>query len=169
MPLQTLIGAATESSATMEWAMSLLLNHPEKMNKVCRQVMGLVLGALVQMFDWERASEDEMDMKEEIRGSKNLHQSTFSSNNWSSSFSERTSSQTLSNISEKHGDILVLQLGAHKALVISFPLEVEECLSKNDIIFANGPCTPAGKHLNCDDKTMAEISRLYLLKQVAYN
>ncbi|KAJ0785702.1 putative oxidoreductase [Helianthus annuus] len=53
--------------------------------------------------------------------------------------------RTLAKLSAKHGPILRLQLGYRHALVVSSPAAVEECLNKNDIIFANRPKMLYGK------------------------
>ncbi|KAJ0785699.1 putative isoflavone 2'-hydroxylase [Helianthus annuus] len=53
--------------------------------------------------------------------------------------------RTLAKLSAKHGPILRLRLGYRHALVISSPAVVEECLNKNDIIFANRPKMLYGK------------------------
>ncbi|KAJ9186801.1 hypothetical protein P3X46_002334 [Hevea brasiliensis] len=55
--------------------------------------------------------------------------------------------RTLSKISKRHGPILFFRFGSRPVLVISSPAFAEECLTKNDIIFANRPQLLAGKHL----------------------
>ncbi|MED6206761.1 hypothetical protein PIB30_029849, partial [Stylosanthes scabra] len=55
--------------------------------------------------------------------------------------------------------MVFLKLGTRKALVVSSPEAVEECLTKNnDIIFANRPQTLASKNLNYDSKTIGSAS-----------
>ncbi|MED6179928.1 hypothetical protein PIB30_005386 [Stylosanthes scabra] len=55
--------------------------------------------------------------------------------------------------------MVFLKLGTRKALVVSSPAAVEECLTKtNDIIFANRPYTLASKNLNYDSKTIGSAS-----------
>ncbi|KAD4585625.1 hypothetical protein E3N88_23226 [Mikania micrantha] len=53
--------------------------------------------------------------------------------------------RTLAKISAKHGPILHLQLGFRHVIVISSPSAAEECLTKNDIVFANRPKMLFGK------------------------
>ncbi|KAM7277740.1 hypothetical protein ACFE04_004874 [Oxalis oulophora] len=53
----------------------------------------------------------------------------------------------LSNLSTTHGHVLLLQLGLQRVLVVSSPSAAEECLTKNDIVFANRPLSLAGKLL----------------------
>ncbi|KAF2324317.1 hypothetical protein GH714_012346 [Hevea brasiliensis] len=62
--------------------------------------------------------------------------------------------QTLHELSLRYGDILFLQYGTRKVLVISSPSAVEECFTRNDVIFANRPHSLAGKHLNYNSSTM---------------
>ncbi|MED6206764.1 hypothetical protein PIB30_029852 [Stylosanthes scabra] len=63
--------------------------------------------------------------------------------------------RSLNSLTQKYGHMVFLKLGTRKALVVSSPEAVEECLTKNnDIIFANRPKTLAGKHLNYNNKTM---------------
>ncbi|XP_071703485.1 cytochrome P450 81Q32-like [Rutidosis leptorrhynchoides] len=53
----------------------------------------------------------------------------------------------LANLATKHGPIQLLQFGSRRVLVVSSPSAAEECLTKNDIIFANRPRLLAGKYL----------------------
>ncbi|KAB1220279.1 Cytochrome P450 81D1 [Morella rubra] len=55
--------------------------------------------------------------------------------------------RTLSNISNRCGPILLLQFGSKPVLLISSPSAAEECLTRNDIVFANRPRVLAGKYL----------------------
>ncbi|KAI3879007.1 hypothetical protein MKW92_008305 [Papaver armeniacum] len=54
--------------------------------------------------------------------------------------------RTFHSLSNKFGPILFLRLGFCRVLVISSPSAVEECFSKNDIVFASRPHLLAGKH-----------------------
>lgn len=55
--------------------------------------------------------------------------------------------KTLSQIANRNGPILFFKFGSRGVLVVSSPSAAEECLTKNDIIFANRPCMLIGKHL----------------------
>ncbi|KAJ7958215.1 putative Cytochrome P450 [Quillaja saponaria] len=66
--------------------------------------------------------------------------------------------QSLHKLTEKYGQILFLRFGTRKVLVVTSPSAVEECFTKNDIIFANRPRTLAGKHLHYNHKTMGSCS-----------
>ncbi|KAK4390486.1 cytochrome [Sesamum angolense] len=55
--------------------------------------------------------------------------------------------RTLAKISAKHGAILLLHFGSRPVLLVSSPSAAEECLTTNDITFANRPRLLAGKHL----------------------
>ncbi|GMI91111.1 cytochrome P450, family 81, subfamily K, polypeptide 2 [Hibiscus trionum] len=52
--------------------------------------------------------------------------------------------KSLATLFAKYGPILYLRVGSRRILVVSSPSAVEECLGKNDIIFANRPQTMAG-------------------------
>ncbi|KAG2666235.1 hypothetical protein I3760_15G047600 [Carya illinoinensis] len=54
--------------------------------------------------------------------------------------------QALQTLSLQYGPILSLKLGSRSILVVSSASAVEECFTKNDIIFANRPNTMAGEH-----------------------
>uniref|UniRef100_A0A6N2MUB7 Cytochrome P450 n=1 Tax=Salix viminalis TaxID=40686 RepID=A0A6N2MUB7_SALVM len=55
--------------------------------------------------------------------------------------------QSLQTLSSQYGPILFLKFGFRPVLVVSSPSAVEECFTKNDIIFANRPQSMAGDHL----------------------
>ncbi|KAL3732939.1 hypothetical protein ACJRO7_022457 [Eucalyptus globulus] len=55
--------------------------------------------------------------------------------------------RSLSQISRRHGPVTLLQFGSRRVLVVSSPDAAEECLAKNDIVFANRPRLLARKHL----------------------
>ncbi|KAL9386010.1 hypothetical protein Peur_023020 [Populus x canadensis] len=55
--------------------------------------------------------------------------------------------RTLSKISDKHGPVILLQLGSRRLLVVSSPSIAEECFTKNDVVFANRPRLLIAKHL----------------------
>ncbi|KAH9755673.1 cytochrome P450 family 81 subfamily K polypeptide 1 [Citrus sinensis] len=54
--------------------------------------------------------------------------------------------QALGSLSSKYGPIMYLRLGARPVLVVSSASAVEDCFTKNDIIFANRPKSMAGDH-----------------------
>ena len=66
--------------------------------------------------------------------------------------------RSLHNLTEKHGPILFLRFGTREVLVVSSASIIEECFTKNDIIFTNRPRIIAGKHLGYDYKGMGFTS-----------
>lgn len=52
---------------------------------------------------------------------------------------------TLTLLSAKYGPVLYLRYGSRPVLIVSSPSAVEECFTKNDVIFANRPRTMAGR------------------------
>ncbi|KDP41666.1 hypothetical protein JCGZ_16073 [Jatropha curcas] len=62
--------------------------------------------------------------------------------------------RALHDLSAKYGDVLLLRFGICKVLLVSSPAAVEECFTKNDVIFANRPRWLAGKHLNYNYRTV---------------
>ncbi|XP_011029060.1 PREDICTED: cytochrome P450 81D11-like [Populus euphratica] len=63
--------------------------------------------------------------------------------------------RTLSEISSKHGPVLLLQLGSRRLLVVSSPSIAEECFTKNDVVFANRPRLLIAKHLAYNSTSLA--------------
>ncbi|KAG6626454.1 cytochrome P450 81C13-like [Carya illinoinensis] len=63
--------------------------------------------------------------------------------------------KSLETLSLKYGPVLFLKFGSRPVLVVSSPSAVEECLSKNDIIFANRPRTMAGDILTYNSIVLA--------------
>ncbi|PIA38367.1 hypothetical protein AQUCO_02800215v1, partial [Aquilegia coerulea] len=55
--------------------------------------------------------------------------------------------RSLVKLSEKYGQILFLRYGFRKVVLISSSSAIEECLTKNDIAFANRPHLIVGEHL----------------------
>ncbi|KAL5699379.1 unspecific monooxygenase [Ranunculus cassubicifolius] len=54
---------------------------------------------------------------------------------------------SIDNLLQKYGPIISLRFGSRLAVVVSSPTAIKECLTKNDIIFANRPHLLIGKHL----------------------
>ncbi|CAI9784934.1 unnamed protein product [Fraxinus pennsylvanica] len=63
--------------------------------------------------------------------------------------------RSLSKVSERYGPLLLLQFGSRHVLLVSSPSAAEECLNKNDIVFANRPRMIAGKHLGNNYTSLA--------------
>ncbi|KAL2895048.1 Cytochrome P450 81E8 [Bienertia sinuspersici] len=63
--------------------------------------------------------------------------------------------RSLHNICTTYGEILLLKLGVRKILLISSPSAVEECLVKNDTIFADRPDTLVGRLLHYNNTSIA--------------
>nr|AHF22081.1 CYP81B58 [Artemisia annua] len=63
--------------------------------------------------------------------------------------------RALGKLSKRHGPVLMLQFGTRRALLVSSPAAVEECLTTNDVAFANRPHLLAGKHLGYDYTTLS--------------
>ncbi|KAL4649532.1 hypothetical protein ACB092_01G019900 [Castanea dentata] len=62
--------------------------------------------------------------------------------------------QTLETLSLQYGPILSLKFGSRSILVVSSPSAVEECFTKNDIVFANRPQSIAGDRLSSNSTTL---------------
>ncbi|KAI8005498.1 Cytochrome P450 81C13 [Camellia lanceoleosa] len=62
--------------------------------------------------------------------------------------------QTLQACSDKYGPITLLRFGPRKVILVTSPSAVEECFTKNDIIFANRPPSLSGKYLNYNYTSM---------------
>ncbi|KAA8528480.1 hypothetical protein F0562_035835 [Nyssa sinensis] len=63
--------------------------------------------------------------------------------------------RTLAKISARHGSIILLRFGSRPVVVVSSPSAAEECLTKNDIVFANRPRLLAGKYLGYNYTSLA--------------
>ncbi|KAJ8640710.1 hypothetical protein MRB53_017404 [Persea americana] len=61
---------------------------------------------------------------------------------------------SLSALSRRYGPLVSLRLGIRPVLVVSSPSLVEECFTKNDIIFANRPRFISGKYINFNYSTL---------------
>ncbi|KAJ9670580.1 hypothetical protein PVL29_026863 [Vitis rotundifolia] len=58
-------------------------------------------------------------------------------------------------LSQKYGPIFSLRFGSRLLVIISSPSTVEECFTKNDIVFANRPCFLFGKYIDYNYTTIA--------------
>nr|WMZ41201.1 cytochrome P450 family 81 subfamily Q polypeptide 3 [Ipomoea batatas] len=63
--------------------------------------------------------------------------------------------RALDKISSRHGPVLLLEFGSRKVLLVASPSAAEECLSRNDIVFANRPHLMAGKHIGYNYTSLA--------------
>ncbi|KAG8384323.1 hypothetical protein BUALT_Bualt04G0106300 [Buddleja alternifolia] len=63
--------------------------------------------------------------------------------------------RTFRHFSQIHGPIFSLQLGFRRVVVVSSPDLVEECFTKNDIVFSNRPRVLVDKYIGYDHTTMA--------------
>ncbi|KAK1427479.1 hypothetical protein QVD17_16165 [Tagetes erecta] len=63
--------------------------------------------------------------------------------------------RTLAKLSAKHGPIMSLMLGFRRVVVVSSPAAVEECFTKNDIVFANRPKMLFGKIIGVNYTSLA--------------
>ncbi|XP_059641212.1 cytochrome P450 81Q32-like [Cornus florida] len=63
--------------------------------------------------------------------------------------------RTLHILSQKYGPIISLQFGTRRIVVVSSPSAVEECFTKNDIVFANRAPFLTGKYINYNYTTIA--------------
>ncbi|CAH9100600.1 unnamed protein product [Cuscuta epithymum] len=66
--------------------------------------------------------------------------------------------KTLINISKRCGPVVLLEFGSRKVLSVSAPSAVEECLSRNDVVFANRPRFLAGKHIGYNHTSLVWAS-----------
>ncbi|OMP01903.1 Cytochrome P450 [Corchorus olitorius] len=62
--------------------------------------------------------------------------------------------RTFFNLSQKYGPIFYLRAGSRRLLVVSSPSAVQECFTKNDIVFANRPRFIIGKYVGYNYSTL---------------
>ncbi|RWR82968.1 isoflavone 2'-hydroxylase-like protein isoform X1 [Cinnamomum micranthum f. kanehirae] len=62
--------------------------------------------------------------------------------------------RSLTALSSRYGPLLSLRFGSRPVVVVSSPALVEECFTKNDIIFANRPRLLAGKYIGFNYTTL---------------
>ncbi|GFQ04579.1 cytochrome p450 81e8 [Phtheirospermum japonicum] len=55
--------------------------------------------------------------------------------------------RSLAKISDRYGPIVLLHFASRRVLVVSSAAAAEECIARNDVVFANRPRLLAGKHL----------------------
>ncbi|KAH7665284.1 Isoflavone 2'-hydroxylase protein [Dioscorea alata] len=66
--------------------------------------------------------------------------------------------RTLAHLSDLHGPILLLRFGSRPVLLVSSYSGAEECLTVNDLTFANRPRFLSGKHLGYNYRTLVLAS-----------
>ncbi|ESR66693.1 cytochrome P450 family 81 subfamily D polypeptide 8 [Citrus sinensis] len=69
-------------------------------------------------------------------------------------FKNKPLHRTLSQLSSKHGPVLLLNLGTRRVLLLSSPSAVEECFTKSDVVFANRPRILLGEHLGYNSTSL---------------
>ncbi|KAK9073157.1 hypothetical protein SSX86_007481 [Deinandra increscens subsp. villosa] len=63
--------------------------------------------------------------------------------------------QTLLNMSQNYGPVMLLRLGVRQVVVVTSPSAVEECFTKtNDVMLANRPLLPSAQHFSYNYTTM---------------
>ncbi|KAF6142392.1 hypothetical protein GIB67_033819 [Kingdonia uniflora] len=62
--------------------------------------------------------------------------------------------RVLAKITDRYGPVVFLQLGSRPTLIVSSPTATEECLTKNDITFANRPQLQIGKYVGNNYTTL---------------
>ncbi|KAG6493681.1 cytochrome P450 81Q32-like [Zingiber officinale] len=65
---------------------------------------------------------------------------------------------SLANLAALHGPVLLLRFGSRPALLVSSSVAADECLTTNDLIFANRPKLPSGKYLSYHNSTLGSSS-----------
>lgn len=65
--------------------------------------------------------------------------------------------RTLGAMADKHGPILSVRLGSHRALLVSSWEFVKECFTTNDAIFASRPVMAVSKYLGYDQAVFALV------------
>nr|BBI90113.1 cytochrome P450 hydroxylase [Glycine max]BBI90114.1 cytochrome P450 hydroxylase [Glycine max]BBI90115.1 cytochrome P450 hydroxylase [Glycine max]BBI90116.1 cytochrome P450 hydroxylase [Glycine max] len=63
--------------------------------------------------------------------------------------------RTFHALSQKYGPIFSLWFGSRFVVVVSSPLAVQECFTKNDIVLANRPHFLTGKYIGYNNTTVA--------------
>ncbi|GAA0158925.1 oxygenase [Lithospermum erythrorhizon] len=63
--------------------------------------------------------------------------------------------EALYQVSKRYGSVVSLQLGSRPILLVSSPSIIDECLRKNDIVFANRPHFLFGKYFGYNYTSMA--------------
>ncbi|KAK8962650.1 Isoflavone 2'-hydroxylase [Platanthera guangdongensis] len=66
--------------------------------------------------------------------------------------------RTLADISAAHGPTLLLHFGSRPVLVVSSPSAANECLTANDLTFANRPPLLSGKYFGFNYSTLGSVS-----------
>ncbi|KAJ9145889.1 hypothetical protein P3X46_028217 [Hevea brasiliensis] len=66
--------------------------------------------------------------------------------------------RSLHTLSQKYGPIISLRFGSRRVMVVSSPSAVEECLTTNDIVFANRPPLTMAKFVAYNCTTIGTVS-----------
>ncbi|KAJ9670574.1 hypothetical protein PVL29_026857 [Vitis rotundifolia] len=117
---------------------------------LAQRVVGLALGSLIQCYDWKKISNTAIDT---IEG-KGLTMPKLQPLEAMCKAREIINQ----NLSKKYGPIFSLRFGSSPVVIISSPSTVEECFTKNDIIFANRPRLLIGKYIGYNYTTIASAS-----------
>ncbi|KAK9127642.1 hypothetical protein Syun_016439 [Stephania yunnanensis] len=66
--------------------------------------------------------------------------------------------RNLEAISRQYGPVVFLRFGSRPVILVSGPSTINECFTKNDVVFANRPQMLAAKHLNYNFTTIVSAS-----------
>ncbi|KAG8377507.1 hypothetical protein BUALT_Bualt08G0040100 [Buddleja alternifolia] len=141
-------------------------------------MVGFGLGSVIQCFDWERVGEELVDMTEAVGLTLPRAQPLMASckvrpvaekllRNLPPSpilnlpilghlyLLKKPLYRSLAKISDRYGPVNLLHFGSRRVLVVASPSAADECLNKNDIIFANRPKLLSGKYFGYNYTSMA--------------
>ncbi|KAF4373895.1 hypothetical protein F8388_007801 [Cannabis sativa] len=139
---------------------------------LAQRLVGLTLGCLIQCFDWERISDEQLDMSEgkgvtmpkaiplevmcKARPIMNLVLSE--SLHCHLHLIKPPVHRCFRHLATKYGAVFTLWFGSNRVVVISSRSAAEECFTKNDIVLANRIRSPSAENISYNHSTVISAS-----------